>query len=435
MILLFLYKILWIVLSPLLVLLFLTRLLRGKEDRARFKERLGVAGCPRPKGSLIWMHGASVGECLSMLPLIQRLLEKDKSLSIMVTSGTVTSARLMTKRLPERAFHHYFPIDFPGATNRLIRHFQPDTVFWFESEFWPNALDSFKKHHIPLVLLNGRISDRSFKRWKKFPFVIKALLSCFSLTLGQSPENEERLKKLGSPATGCVGNIKCASPASPYSEKELTHLKKQLVNRPCWCGASTHANEEEMMANIHLNLAPDFPGLLTICVPRHPERADALQAMFEKKGLHVARRSKGQAITATTQIYLADTIGEMGLLYQLAPIVFVGGSLIPFGGQNMLEPMYWGKLVFVGPHAFNFRAFMAEGKKQKALREVPNSAALQEQIRYFLMHPEDAEKIGKRAHQMAISEMAVLDRLYTLLSEGGYLSCKRQNFGTKKTAC
>ena len=238
-----------------------------KEDRARFKERLGVAGCPRPKGSLIWMHGASVGECLSMLPLIQRLLEKDKSLSIMVTSGTVTSARLMAKRLPERAFHHYFPIDFPGATNRLIRHFQPDVVFWFESEFWPNALDSFKKHHIPLVLLNGRISDRSFKRWKKFPFVIKALLSCFSLTLGQSPENEERLKKLGSPATGCVGNIKCASPASPYSEKELAHFKKQLVNRPCWCGASTHANEEEMMANIHLNLAPDFPGLLTICVP------------------------------------------------------------------------------------------------------------------------------------------------------------------------
>ena len=143
--------------------------------------------------------------------------------------------------------------------------------------------------------------------------------------------------------------------------------------------------------------------------------------MFEKKGLKVARRSMSQKITADTQVYLADTIGEMGLLYQLAPIVFVGGSLIKFGGQNMLEPMYWGKTVFVGPYAFNFRAFMNEGKNQKALREVPNAPALQEQIRYFLMHPEDAKKIGKRAHEMAVSEMAVLDRLYSLLSEKGYI--------------
>ena len=421
MIFLFLYQLGWILFSPLLAILFVIRWLKGKEDRKRFKERLGCASCKRPEGNLIWMHGASVGECLSMLPLIQKLLDEDKKLHIMVTSGTVTSANLMKKRLPNRAFHHYFPIDFPGATARLIRHFQPNSVFWFESEFWPNALFSFKKARVPLILLNGRISDKSFKRWKKLPFIIRPLLSCFSLTLGQSPENEERLKKLGSSATACVGNIKCASPASPYSETELKNLKDALGERPCWCGASTHDNEEEIMADIHLHLKNDFPNLLTISVPRHPDRADKLQEMFEKKGLHVARRSRGQKITANTQIYLADTIGEMGLLYQLAPIVFVGGSLIKFGGQNMLEPMYWGKVVFVGPHAFNFRAFMAEGKKRKALREIPNGPALQEQIRYFLMHPEDAQKIGQRAHEMAISEMAVLDRLYQLLKDKGFI--------------
>ncbi|MGN0919371.1 MAG: 3-deoxy-D-manno-octulosonic acid transferase [Alphaproteobacteria bacterium] len=429
---LFLYQVCWILLSPFWALLFWIRRLKGKEDTKRFKERLGIAGCQRPEGRFIWMHGASVGECLSMLPLIQKLLDEDKNLHIMVTSGTVTSAALMKKRLPERAFHHYFPIDFPGFTHRLIRHFKPDAVFWFESEFWPNALYAFKKEKVPLILLNGRISDKSFRRWKKLPFVIKPLLACFALTLGQSPENEERLKKLGSPATACVGNIKCAAPASPYSKEELIKLQKQIGNRPCWCGASTHANEEEMMGDIHLHLKNDFPKLLTICVPRHPDRADKLQEMFEKKGLIVARRSKKNPITADTHIYLADTIGEMGLLYQLAPLVFVGGSLIPFGGQNMLEPMYWGKTVFVGPHAFNFRAFMSEGKKQKALREVPNAFALQEQIHFFLMHPKEAQKIGERAHQMAISQMAVLDRLYQLLQQKGFIYAGTKVLGQKR---
>ena len=198
MIFLFLYKFIWIIASPFLVILFGIRWLKKKEDPKRFKERLGYPRCPRPEGHFIWMHGASVGECLSMLPLIQKLLDEDKNLHIMVTSGTVTSAQLMEKRLPERAFHHYIPIDFPGFTRRLIRHFRPDAVFWFESEFWPNALYAFKEEKTPLILLNGRISDKSFRRWKRLPFIIRPLLSCFTLTLGQSPENEERLKKLGS---------------------------------------------------------------------------------------------------------------------------------------------------------------------------------------------------------------------------------------------
>lgn len=418
---LFLYQLLFILCLPVGVVIFIWRFIKGKEDKKRWLERWGKPRCARPDGKLIWMHGASVGECLSMLPLIRRLLEKDKTLHIMVTSGTVTSANLMATRLPERAFHHYLPLDIPGATSRLIRHFKPQAAYWFESEFWPTTLNAFRKAGVPLVLLNGRISDRSFTRWQKHPSFIKMMLSCFALTLGQSEEDRRRLEVLGSPNTACVGNIKCAAPASPFDPSELAKLKSQIANRPCWCGASTHHNEEEQLADVALNLKSDFPNLLTISVPRHPNRADEIQKMFENKGMKVARRSRGETISDDVQVYLADTIGEMGLLYQLAPIVFVGGSLIDFGGQNMLEPMYWSRVVLVGPYTQNFRAFMALGKEQQALIEVQNKEELAEKVRFYLQNPNAQQEIGMRAHKMAISEMAVLDRLYDLLKERNFV--------------
>ena len=280
---LFLYQLLFILCLPIGVVIFVWRFIKGKEDKKRWLERWGQPRCARQDGKLIWMHGASVGECLSMLPLIHRLLEKDETLHIMVTSGTVTSANLMATRLPERAFHHYLPLDVPGAASRLIRHFKPQAAYWFESEFWPTTLNAFKKAGVPLVLLNGRISDRSFARWQKHPSFIKMMLSCFALTLGQSEEDRRRLEVLGSPNTACVGNIKCAAPASPFAPSELAKLKSQIANRPCWCGASTHHNEEEQLADVALNLKSDFPNLLTISVPRHANRADEIQKMFESK--------------------------------------------------------------------------------------------------------------------------------------------------------
>lgn len=418
---LFLYQFLFILCLPIGALFFIVRFIKDKEDHQRWPERWGIPGHIRPEGKLIWMHGASVGECLSMLPLIHRLLEKDEKLHIMVTSGTVTSARLMATRLPERAFHHYLPVDVPGATTRLIRHFKPQAAYWFESEFWPTTLNAFKKAGVPLILLNGRISDRSFARWQKHPKFIKMMLSCFALTLGQSEEDRRRLEVLGSPSTACVGNIKCAAPASPFDPQELENMKAQIGNRPCWCGASTHHNEEEQLADVALSLKEDFPNLLTISVPRHPNRADEIQKMFESKGMKVARRSRGEEITNEVQVYLADTIGEMGLLYQLAPLVFVGGSLIDFGGQNMLEPMYWSRVVFVGPHTQNFRAFMASGKEKTALIEVQDKSELTNKVRYYLQNPNEQLAITERAHQMAISEMTVLDRLYDLLKERNFV--------------
>ena len=247
---LFLYQLLFILCLPVGVAIFVWRFIKGKEDHHRWCERWGIPGCARPEGKLIWMHGASVGECLSMLPLIRRMLERDERLHIMVTSGTTTSAKLMATRLPERAFHHYLPVDVPFAVTHLIRHFKPQAAYWFESEFWPTTLNAFKKAGVPLILLNGRISDRSFARWQKHPAFIKMMLSCFTLTLGQSEEDRRRLEVLGSSNTACVGNIKCAAPASPFDPSELEKLKAQIGDRPCWCGASTHFNEEEQLADV-----------------------------------------------------------------------------------------------------------------------------------------------------------------------------------------
>ncbi len=414
---LFLYRVLTILFSPLIFILLIIRFFRGKEDKKRFKERLGFFIQKRPAGKLVWMHGASVGECLSMLPLVQKLISANKNLTVMITSGTVTSAHLMQKRLPKGAFHHYLPVDFPWASRRFVRHWQPDLVLWFESDFWPNMLSSIRKQGIPLVLLNGRISDKSFKRWQKFSAMIGAIQHLFTLSFGQTKEDARRLKVLGAKDVVSVGNLKFAATQPPFDLKELKSLKKAIGQRPCWCMASTHANEEEMGVEVHTVITKQYADLLTIISPRHPNRGDDIEKMLKKNGLTVARRSRGEDITSKTDVYLADTIGEMGLIYQLSPFVFVGGSLIPFGGQNMLEPMRLHRAVMIGPHAFNFREIVTQAKKNKALVEVGDVKALSKRLLAFLMKPAEAEKMAVRAEKMATSEMNVLDRVYDILHQ------------------
>ncbi len=404
-------------LSPLIGILLIIRWYRGKEDKQRIGERLGFFKRKRPAGRLVWMHGASVGECLSMLPLVKKLLDENKDLSVMVTSGTVTSAALMAKRLPKGAFHQYIPVDFPWAAKRFVRYWKPDLVLWFESDFWPNLLTAINKADIPLVLLNGRISDKSFVRWQKFSYMIGAIQQLFTISFGQTKEDARRLKVLGAKDVVSVGNLKFAATYPPFDLKELKTMKKSIGQRPCWCMASTHANEEEIGARVHKSIAREYKGLLTIFAPRHPNRADEIEKMCIKNGLTVARRSRGENITPRTDVYLADTIGEMGLIYQLSPYVFVGGSLIPFGGQNMLEPMRLHRAVIIGPHAFNFREIVAQAKKEKALKEVSGEKALTKQLLSFLTKPADAEKMAVRAEKMAISEMSVLDRVYDILHQ------------------
>ncbi len=392
----------------------------GKEDLSRFNERMGLSELPRPKGKLVWFHGASVGESVSMLPLIQSLLEQFPDTRIMVTTGTVTSAEIMGKRLPEKAFHQYIPIDHPDFVKRFLNHWQPDAALWFESDFWPSMLSEIKKRHIPLLLVNGRISDRSFRRWQRFPFFIRELLNCFTFCLGQSEEDVRRLKILGAPKAECSGNIKYAGLPLPCDSEKLNRLKQQIGGRPVWLASSTHNNEEEQIGTQIHKIAAAVPNILTIIAPRHPQRGKEIKETLEKMQFHTALRSAGETITDQTDIYIADTIGEMGLWYTLCPLVFIGGSLIPHGGQNFIEPSRMNDAVCVGPHMHNFADVINRAQKAGAVARLKDVEELGDFVTKLLTSPETLQKHQQLAFAWAQSENKVLEDILNKIT--GYIS-------------
>ena len=397
---------------PFVCVLLRKRLAHGKEDFRRISERKGFYKTPRPDGKLIWLHGASVGECLSMMPLVNYLVSLPNT-KVLITSGTVTSADLMKKRLPEGAFHQYIPVDLPTYTKRFVEYWHPDVGLFFESDFWPNILMSAHKANIPLILLNGRISDHSFKSWCRLPFFIKPMLQLFDFGLGQTQEDALRMQKLGFKKTDCVGNMKFAAVPAPFDGSELSKLKSEIGDRFVWVAGSTHDNEEEQIADIHLWLKEKHPNMLSVIAPRHPNRAEQITKMIEAKGLTCHKRSEGQDLNA--DIYLADTIGEMGLIYRLSKYVFVGGSLIPFGGQNMLEPMRIGACTFIGPYAFNFKEIVERAKSANALIEVKDKKDLADALEACVSDPDRCEQISSAGQALATSETAVLIRVVDVL--------------------
>ncbi len=383
---------------------------RGKEDIKRFNERIGRPTKPRPEGKLIWMHGASVGESISMLPLINRLLEIYPDAHVMVTTGTLTSAEVMAKRLPERAFHQYLPIENPVFATRFIKHWKPDIALWFESEFWPAMLSCIKRKNIPLILVNGRISNKSFKRWQQFEFVIKEILDCFTLCLGQSDEDEYRLRVLGAKNTACLGNLKYAGLPLPVDENKKQEIAEQIKGRTVWLVSSTHDDEEFKIARFLKDLKQKIPNLLTFIAPRHPHRGVEIKERLQKElGLNVSLRSANEKITEKTDVYIADTIGELGIWYELIPLVFIGGSLIPHGGQNFMEPSRSRDAVIVGPHMHNFTDAMNRAKKADAIIQVNDVLELMETVENLLTNPELLEAKRSLAYNWATSEAKVLD--------------------------
>lgn len=398
------------ILYPLVIKRYINkRKENGKEDIKRFNERIGRPNIKRPEGKLIWFHGASVGESLSMLPLIQRLLEIYKDAHVMVTTGTLTSAELMGKRLPERAFHQYIPIDNPVFTTRFIKHWRPDLVLWFESDLWPSMLSNIKRKNIPLILVNGRISNKSFKRWQQFDFISKELLGCFTFCLGQSEEDAYRLRVLGAKDSMCLGNLKYAGLPAPIDADKKAEVEKQIGDRPLWAVSSTHHDEELKIGKFLKRLEEKVPHLLTLIAPRHPNRGIEIQENLNNLGLKTALRSKGEPITKDTEVYIADTIGEVGIWYELAPLVFIGGSLIPHGGQNFMEPSRARDAVVVGPHMFNFTDAMNRAKKADAIIQVNDVIELEEMILQLLTNKELLEAKRSLAYNWAHGEAKVLD--------------------------
>ena len=328
------------------------RLRRGKEDPKRLGERRGRAGLPRPAGRLVWLHGASVGEAISLLPFVERIARSGAS--ALVTTGTVTSALLLARRLPAGALHQYAPIDNPIYLRRFLRHWRPDAALVAESELWPNMIVEVKRAGLPLAIISGRISERSFNRWKKAPRLIGALLSSFDLCLARSEDDGARFAALGAPGVLVAGDIKFDAPALPADRRELAELSGLTSGRQIWVAASTHEGEEAIAAEAQGRLRQVFPDALTLIAPRHPERGAAILRQLEALGLACALRSRGDRPGRETAVYICDTIGELGLFYRLAGVVFVGKSFAGGGGQNPIEPARLACAILHGPMVENF---------------------------------------------------------------------------------
>lgn len=350
-----LYRLLTTILGPVIGMYLARRRRLGKEDPVRFAERLGTPGAPRPEGRVFWLHAASVGEAQSMLPLIGHLLQIHPDVHLLFTTGTVSSARMIEGRLPPRAIHQYVPVDRPGAVRSFLNHWQPEIALWAESEFWPNLIDETQRRGIPMILINGRISPRSYRGWQRAPGLLRGLLRRFDMCLGQTDGDAARLRDLGATAYKCVGNLKFASPPLAADEAALSDLAARTAGRPIWIAASTHEGEEKIAAAVHRALKDEHPGLLTIIAPRHADRGPGILTSLANGSAQSRLRSKGELPEAETGIYIADTMGELGLFFRLADVVFMGKSLVPFGGQNPLEPLKLDRPVLHGPHMANFQ--------------------------------------------------------------------------------
>jgi len=401
------YRIATSALETVAPLLLRRRASRGKENSSRMGERLGRAVKARPAGELVWIHGASVGECLAVLPLIDELL-KTENRSVIVTSGTVTSAKLMAERLPPNAFHQFAPIDTPAAVARFLDHWRPDVGLFVDSEIWPNILTAAHVRKIPLGLINGRMSARSFSGWRYVPKTATAVLSLYDVCLAQDEGSAERLLALGARNVQIGGNLKADAPPLPADAHELAQLRQTIGTRPVFLAASTHAGEDETLLPASDALRREFPNLLTVIVPRHPVRGNDISMLCGTRTN--VRRSAGGILADGIAIYIADTIGEMGTFYRLASFAFVGGSLIAHGGQNPLEPARLGCAVLAGPHTANFASayeaiFAAQGGGLVATsREI---AALGLRL---LKYPAEAKRMGEAGARAAASLGGAVER-------------------------
>jgi 3-deoxy-D-manno-octulosonic-acid transferase len=396
---------------PLLRLLLRRRAAQGREIAARLPEREGIDATPRPPGRLLWLHAASVGEAVSALPVVQAL---PPEVITLFTTGTVTSARLLAQRLPElgldqRVLHRFVPLDVPAWCARFLDHWRPDAAGFLESELWPNTLAACAARGIPTTLLNARMSVRSSARWSNLPGFAAELLGGFAWIAAQSADDARRLRSLGGRNVDAPGNLKFAAADLPADTAELARLAGLLGDRPRWVAASTHPGEETRIATVHRLLATAFPGLLTAIVPRHPERGAAIAAELG----HAARRGLGQ--DPAPGLWVADTIGELGLMYRLFPIVFMGKSLGlnggATGGQNPLEPARLGCAIATGPATANFADAVEALSAEGGLKIVTDEASLAAWVTAMLRDPSARAAAGEAAERAARTQAGLPARI------------------------
>ena len=411
------YRTLGVAITPALKLWLKRRVRRGKEDAARQGERFGFASMPRPKGTLLWLHAASVGEVQSVLTLVRVLLHQHPQIHVLITTGTVTSAALVAQQHLPRTLHQFVPVDTYPAVRRFLQHWRPEIAVWVESEFWPQLLWQAQAQHIPMLLVNARISQKTYENWQPWPATIRSMLHGFCAIYAGSSDDATRLKALGASDVHDVGNLKFDAEPLTCDDAMLQQLLQQSTGRRIFLAASTHANEEQTIAQVHRDVAQQFAKLLTIIVPRHAARGATIAADLRGMGYSVAQRSAGEAITAKTDIYLADTMGELGLFYRAAEIVFMGGSLIAHGGQNPLEAARLNNAILTGPHTHNFSAIIARFVAAQAIQVVANATELKEALKTLLADARARDGLAANAADLVEQSRGASSIILQKLSE------------------
>ena len=423
------YRTLMTAAAPVAPLLLAWRARHGKEDLSRRNERLGRPAMERPAGPLIWFHAASVGETNAVLPLIVAMRDQRPDIAILLTTGTVTSARLATVRMPADVIHQYVPLDSPPFASHFLDHWRPEIAIFAESEIWPSLIEATARRDIALLLVNARLSERSFNRWRRRPGAARALFGRFDHVLAQNDTYAERFAQLGAPMVTAVGNLKIDAPPPPADETLLSALKKGTAGRPLFLAASTHPGEEQIITEVHGRLAKSHPGLLTIIGPRHPHRGHEIAKIVRSAGLRPALRSAKDSLNGSADIYIADTIGELGLFYALAPVAFIGGSLVHHGGQNPIEAVKHGTAILSGPHVKNFDDAFDVLKRAGGCEEISSAAELAERTD-ALMRDTSARKQMLKQGEAAVSSMSgALNKSFEALSD-----LLPQSQGTKRGA-
>lgn len=401
------YKYATVVFGPLINLYLLYRRKKGKEDPVRYRERLGYASSPRPAGCVVWVHAASVGESLSVLPLVQQLCERFPEIHVLITTGTVTSADLIAKRLPDRAFHQFNPVDKLSAVRHFLSHWRPNVALWVESELWPISVSETSRQ-CPMVLINGRMSERSFAMWQKWPRLACHMVSKFSLILPQSETDAERYKTFHARKVKYIGNIKFDAAPLPSDPQKAGELINIIGDRPVWLAASTHSGEEIAIAKTHQYVQRKIKDVLTIIVPRHASRGEDIQKDINDYDNHIALRSVKDSFTKDTNIYIADTMGELGIFYRLASVVFVGGSLVPHGGQNPLEPARLECGIVFGPHMENFEQIQNELLDAHGAVRIEDGEQLPDVIQELLSDRSKQDKLAQNAEKVVESKNGII---------------------------
>lgn len=397
--------------APLAYRRVATKLKAHGTDPARFRERMGKPTAPRPEGTLIWFHAASVGESLSVLRLIAHMGEVYPDWHFLLTSGTATSAEIVARRLPPRCTHQFAPLDARRAMRRFLGHWQPSAAIFVESELWPQMLQETRAAGIPLALLNARISDGSARNWKRFPATSRHLMGHFNLIHTQDARTTDHLHDLGLTHAYTGQNLKSVSGPLPFDAAEKSRLEGAIGGRPVWVASSTHPGEDEVMIAAQKLLLATYPDLLLILVPRHPDRAPAIAALIDEAGLTCHRRAAGDAPSTDTQVYLADTLGETGIWYALSPITCLCGSFTPVGGHNPYEPAYAGSAVLHGPLYANFAQTYADFDANGGARQVADAKGLAKTVAELLGDADALTAMREKSRAFAAAQDDMLEAI------------------------